>query len=210
MTRKPRSAPPKLDSTQQTLFDALIARGVGNRSILEIGCGAGRLHQRLLQEGASTAVGIELMAEQVDRARAASRRDGLDRRTTYVHDDFMNIADQIEAADITILDKVLHCYHDPRGLIRQSAAQAKSVYAVTFPARRPLLAASIRLLGPILSLFLPFRVRFSPPERIREWIREHGLERVYHQETEMWHVEIYERAEAQDCSRPIAPKLSPR
>ena len=183
----------RLDSTQQLLFDALKARSIEGQSVLEIGCGTGGLHRRLLDEGAFSAVGVELQAGYLAKATALSRELGHDDRTTYLKGDFMKLADRIEHADIVILDKVVHCYHDPESLIRQSTAHARSLYAVTFPANRPLLRASMRLLSPILRLFLPFRVRFSPPDTIRAWIRENGFERVYHHDSEAWHTEIYIR-----------------
>jgi magnesium-protoporphyrin O-methyltransferase len=193
MPEQATSSHGSLDSTQQLLFDALVARGIQGLSVLEIGCGVGRLHQRLLLDGAAAAVGIELSADYVKRAQALAREAGCHDRTTYHKGDFIEMADRIEPADVVILDKVVHCYHDPEALIRRSTAHARSLYAAAFPAPRPLLRASMWLLSPLLRLFLPFRVRFSPPEKIREWIRASGFERVFRQDTEMWHTEVYER-----------------
>jgi 2-polyprenyl-3-methyl-5-hydroxy-6-metoxy-1,4-benzoquinol methylase len=190
------SEPIRLDSTQQLLFDALKARGIEGHSVLEIGCGTGGLHHRLLAEGASSVTGIELQAQYLAKARARARELGHDDRTTYHKGDFMKLADRLEPADIVILDKVVHCTHDPKRLIRQSAAHTRSLYAVAFPARRPLLAMSMCLLSPILRMVLPFRVRFSPPDTIRAWIRDNGFERVFRHDTETWHTEIYERRDS--------------
>jgi len=198
MPEPTRSHQPSLDSTQRILFDALTDRGVAGRTILEVGCGDGRLHRRLLDEGAVSAVGIELQERYIVAAKDLARNENLDDRVTYYSDDFMELADALGPADIVILDKVVHCTHDPERLIRLSTATARSLYAVAFPAPRPLLRTSMRLLGPLLRLALPFRVRFSPPEQIRSWIRENGFERVFRQETEMWHVEIYEKAATLD------------
>ena len=183
-----------LDSTQQVLFDELVQRGVAGQSLLEIGCGSGGLHQELLRAGASEAVGIELMTDIVKKAEARSHSLGLSDRASYISGDFMEYKGTLESADIVILDKVVHCYHDPQSLIRESAAKAKTLLAVAFPAPRPLLAASMRILSPILRLFLPFRVKFTKPEQIRAWIRETGFERSFSQHTEMWHIEIYQRS----------------
>lgn len=193
MPDRPQSESIRLDSTQQLLFDALKAQGIEGHSVLEIGCGAGRLHQHLLEEGASSAVGIELIAEQVEKAKASAHNLGLDDRTAYHKGDFVKLADKIEPADITILDKVVHCYRDPESLIRQSTARTQSLYAVAFPANRPLLRFAMRLLSPILRLFLPFRVRFTPPDTVRGWILGNGFQRIFRHDTEMWHVEIYAR-----------------
>jgi hypothetical protein len=51
----------------------------------------------------------------------------------------------------------------------------------------------IRWLGPLASLFLPYRIRFSDPKAIRGWVREAGFERLSHDEKEMWHTEVYVR-----------------
>ena len=125
--------------------------------------------------------------------RALARSEGVADRVTYYREDFMELVDQIEPADLVILDKVVHCTHDPEGLIRRSTGHTRSLYAVAFPARRPLLALSMRLLSPLLRLVLPFRVRFSTPDTIREWIRGNGFERVFRRDSDMWHVEIYTR-----------------
>lgn len=192
----PESTPPKrpaLDSTQRILFDALRARGVDGQTILEVGCGDGRLHRRLLELGASSAVGIELQERYIVTAREYARAEELEDRVAYHSGDFMDLAVTLEPANIVILDKVVHCTHAPERLIRLSTAKARSLYAVAFPAPCPLLRTSMRLLSPLLRLVLPFRVRFSPPERVRTWIRGNGFERVFQQETEMWHTEIYAR-----------------
>ena len=188
-----QAAPIQLDSTQQLLFDALKAQGIEGRSVLEIGCGTGGLHHQMLLEGAASAVGIELSAEYLAKAKTRSHDLGHEDRTTYLEGDFVKLADQIEPADITILDKVVHCYHDPRALIQRSAARTRTLYAVSFLRSRWILRVSMRVLGPFARLFLPFRVRFSRPEAIRAWIREEGFERIFHAEGETFYTEIYAR-----------------
>ena len=63
------------------------------------------------------------------------------------------------------------------------------------------------LLRPILSFGLPFRVRFSTPEQIRAWTQENGFECVFDRESEMWHVEIYEKAATSGPDGRVAPSL---
>ena len=52
----------------------------------------------------------------------------------------------------------------------------------------------IGCLGPVTRLFLPFRPRFSRPEAIGAWVREAGFARLSHDETKLWHTEVYVRA----------------
>jgi len=175
------------------LLDALKDRGIQGQDVLEIGCGAGSLHHQLLLDGASSAVGIELSADSLAKARARSGELGLGDRTDYLEGDFVKLADRIETADITILDKVVHCYRDPRTLIQRSCAHTGSLYAISFLRSRWILRVCLRLLGPFARLFLPFRVRFSRPELVRTWIRDAGFERVFHSDGETFHSEIYRR-----------------
>ncbi|MFC2077307.1 class I SAM-dependent methyltransferase [Candidatus Bipolaricaulota bacterium] len=184
-----------LDSTQEQLFGALRARGIAGRSILEIGCGTGGLLHRLLEEGARSAVGVELSEQYLVKARARASRLGHEGRVVYLKGDFMEISDQIEPADVTILDKVVHCYHDPRTLIRRSTAHTRTLYAVSFLRSRWVLRVCLLLLGPFARLFLPFRVRFSRPEVVRAWIREEGFERIFQTEGETFYAEVYRRRE---------------
>ncbi|MFC2095118.1 class I SAM-dependent methyltransferase [Candidatus Bipolaricaulota bacterium] len=193
MTDQKEPASMQLDSTQQVILDALIARGIEGRSILEIGCGTGGLHHQLLAEGAASAIGVELSADYLAKAKARSRDLGHEDRATYHKGDFVELADQIEPADITILDKVVHCYHDPRLLIRESTAHTRNLYAVSFLKNRWILRVAMRLLGPFMRFFFPFRIRFSHPEKIRFWIQEEGFELGFQAEGETFHTEIYTR-----------------
>ena len=51
-----------LEPSQEQLLAALRAQGIEGRRVLEIGCGVGHLHHRLLDEGAASVVGVEFSA----------------------------------------------------------------------------------------------------------------------------------------------------
>ena len=182
---------PTLDSTQQRLLDELSAIGIRAKTILEIGCGAGGLHPSLLDREASHVVGIDLIPEQIKKARSRAAALGIADRTTYIEGDYLTLASQITSADIVILDKVIHCTHAPESLIQQSTAHSVSIYAVTFPVQRLLLKLSIKLLSPLLRFMFPFRITYTRPETIRSWIVQRGFEPIHREEMEMWNIEIY-------------------
>ena len=48
------------EDSQRKLVEGLKQVGFDNATLLEIGCGVGYLHQSLLEQGALTAVGIDL------------------------------------------------------------------------------------------------------------------------------------------------------
>ena len=66
-----------LEPSQKGLMKGLMSSGFSDASLLDIGCGTGYLHQRLLQAGAKRAVGVDLSTEMVKEARRQAREQGL-------------------------------------------------------------------------------------------------------------------------------------
>jgi 2-polyprenyl-3-methyl-5-hydroxy-6-metoxy-1,4-benzoquinol methylase len=57
------------EKTQRQLLAGIRQHGLAEANLLEIGCGAGHLHQALLQAGARQAVGVDLSARLLEEAR---------------------------------------------------------------------------------------------------------------------------------------------
>ncbi|HMK21014.1 MAG TPA: class I SAM-dependent methyltransferase, partial [Terriglobales bacterium] len=125
-----------LERSQKQLMKGLTSSGFSDASLLDIGCGTGYLHQRLLQAGAARAVGVDLSTEMLEQARAQAREQGLAERTEYREGDFVELAESLAPADIVILDKVICCYPDADALVQRSARLAGRVYAFTVPRDR--------------------------------------------------------------------------
>lgn len=193
----------ELELNQEQLLAALRAQGIAGRRILDIGCGVGHLHHRLLDEGAASVVGVEFSAAYLEQAQALAQALGHEDRVTYLEGDFTELANQIEPADVTILDKVVHCYQEPERLVRQSTAHTRFLYALTFPRDRWWIRWMIRFVTIVMRFLpMPWRPRFSLPETIRTWVREAGFVRLSHDETRMWHTEVYiRREEAREFDR---------
>ena len=100
------------EPSQQQLIAGLEQVGYRDATVLEIGCGVGHLHQSLLEQGADSAVGIDLASSMLAEARDWAGERGLTERTDYIEGDFMLVADQVDPADISLLDKVVCCYPD--------------------------------------------------------------------------------------------------
>jgi magnesium-protoporphyrin O-methyltransferase len=190
-----------LKRSQEQLLAALRVQGIKGRSVLDIGCGTGYLHHRLLEEGAASVVGVDFSVDDLEQAKELARTLGHQDRATYLAGDFVELAGQIEPADVTVLDKVVHCYQEPERLVRQSTAHTRLLYALTFPRDCWRMRLFIRCLGPVAGRFLPYRPTFSHPEAIRTWVREAGFVRLSHDETESWHTEVYARRRTRVISR---------
>lgn len=182
------------ERTQRQLMDGIQRAGLDGADLLEVGCGTGGLHQALLRAGAARATGVDLSEGMLASARAASATQGLEGRTDYRQGDFVQIADAVPEADITILDKVVCCYPDWENLLERSLAKTRRVYALTYPRDRALTRAGIRFIGLGLDLFrCCYRPYVHPPDGIRERILSQGFQRVYAALTTSWHTEVYVR-----------------
>ncbi len=184
-----------LERTQRQLVAGLGAAAIAGASLLEIGSGVGYLHQQLLEQGAATAVGIDLSEAMLAEAQALALRRGLADRTRYVHGDFHEIAGTVEAADITILDKVVCCYPDAEGLLADAASHSKVLCALTFPrahwANRlgaRLGVVALRLVG---SAYRPF---IHDPAMIADRLQRAGFERIFAARTAFWLTWVYRRS----------------
>jgi len=65
------------EPSQKQLLAGLRQAGYGGKMVLEIGSGVGHLHQTLLEQGAQSAVGIDLASSMVEEAEAWAVERGL-------------------------------------------------------------------------------------------------------------------------------------
>jgi 2-polyprenyl-3-methyl-5-hydroxy-6-metoxy-1,4-benzoquinol methylase len=182
------------EPSQKQLFEGLIKSGINGATLLEIGCGVGYLHQRLLQAGAASATGIDLSSKMLDEARVEARALGLSERTIYREGDFVELADSISPADVVVLDKVICCYPDADSLVNRSAAKATSAYAFTVPRNRIAVRAAMAISGFILKLIrCGFRAYVHDPAVIDRWLTDASFERTFENCTLVWLTRVYTR-----------------
>ena len=180
------------EPSQQQLLEGLQQAGYQDMKILEIGSGVGHLHQTLLEQGASSAVGIDLASKMICEAQkwAAERR--LNDRTTYVEGDFMEIADTVIEADVTVLDKVVCCYPDAEGLVSASLEKTNRVYALTYPRNRWYIRAVMGVTAAVMKIMRSdFRSYVHDPELIENWISGSGFDKVYQNNNMVWLTQVY-------------------
>ncbi len=182
------------EPAQRQLIEGVRQAGFADASLLEIGCGVGYLHQQLLREGAARAQGVDISEEMLAQARALARETGLAERTEYRQGDFVALADSLDSADVTLLDKVVCCYPDAEALVTRSTAKTRRVYALTYPHDNLFNRAGVRLLGCFLWLVRSsFRTYVHDPRRIEGWITAAGFEKGYENRTFLWLTQVYVR-----------------
>ncbi len=122
-----------LGADQRRLLAALVADGVEDRTVLDIGGGVGAIHHDLLRAGVRSVTDVDGSTAYLDVAQQEARRQGDADRIAYRHGDFVEIAEEIDPADVVILLRVLCCYPDMPALVRESTAKARRSYAVIYP-----------------------------------------------------------------------------
>ncbi len=182
--------------TRQTrcLLDTLRQQGVDGLSLLDIGGGIGAIQHELLRAGASRATHVDASSAYLRASQAEAERQGHSDRTAYLHGDFVQLAAQVEPADIVTLDRVLCCYHNMPALVRASAACARRWYGLVFPRD----TWWVKLGVPLLNFFLglrrePFKVFVHPTAAVDALAREQGFVPVRHRRFWLWQVLIYQR-----------------
>lgn len=182
------------EPSQQQLIQGLTEADYKDASLLEVGSGVGYLHQILLQRGARNAVGIDLAQDMLKEAQSWADEKGLTDRVQYIQGDFIELLDQVEPADITILDKVVCCYPHAKLLIKSSTVKTNRVYALTYPRNRWFIRITIEVMAFIFKLSgSDFRAFVHNPDDVERWIRESGFKKVYQDKTFLWLTQVYQK-----------------
>jgi SAM-dependent methyltransferase len=179
------------EASQKQLMAGVEQVGYRGATVLDIGCGVGHLHQTLLEQGARSAVGIDLAPRMLVEARDWAVQRGLSDRAVYIEGDFMTL-DGIDNADICLLDKVVCCYPDARGLVEKSLAKTKRVYGLTYPRDRWFIRLGAKVIACVLWLMRSeFRSYVHDPVQIASWITHAGFAKRFEAQTTAWLTQIY-------------------
>lgn len=182
------------EPSQQLLMQGLQQAGYKDASLLEVGSGVGYMHQILLEQGANNAVGIDLAADMLKEAQEWADEKGLTDRVQYIQGDFIELLDQVDSAEVTILDKVVCCYPHAELLVNSSTAKTNRVYALTYPRNRWFIRVAIEVMAFILKLSgSDFRAFVHNPNDIEAWITEAGFKKAYQNKTFIWLTQIYQK-----------------
>lgn len=180
------------EPSQKQLMEGLEQAGYQDASILEIGSGVGHLHQTLLEQGAASAIGVDLASKMIEEARRWAEERTLTDRTDYVEGDFMEISESLPDADVTLLDKVVCCYPDADGLVHSSLSKTGRVYALTYPRDRWYVRVMMGFVALAMKIVRSdFRPYVHDPERIEKWITEAGFDKLYQNNNMVWLTQVY-------------------
>lgn len=95
------------DKTTIMLTEALKVEGVNGLKLLDIGGGVGAIQHELISAGVDQATDVEASSAYLDAAFEEAQRQGHADQISYHYGNFIDLADNIQPADIVTLDRVI-------------------------------------------------------------------------------------------------------
>jgi len=184
-----------LSRSSRLLLRFILDNNVRDRSILDLGCGAGGLSFELLKEGASSSVGFDLSPKMISTAMELSQANGFERRTKF---QLGNAAtSELPGSDIVVMDKVLCCYSEWRPLLKNAMEASHGLVGFTVPRDEGITKLPFRLALRIANYFQKRRrgVLFylHPLGTVDKTLRDSGFKRHRKQGSRFWLVFLYSR-----------------
>ncbi len=183
-----------LDETTEWLLDAIKARGVDGMSLLDIGGGVGMIQHELLKSGASKATHVDASSAYIEAAQREAKRRKLREKIEWHHGNFVDLAPDLDPADIVTLDKVICCYNDMPSLVKASAKLAKHYYGLVYPRDAWWFRAAARVMNSFQWLIRnPYRMFVHPSAEVERLFKKAGLKPAFHRQDWLWQVALYTR-----------------
>jgi magnesium-protoporphyrin O-methyltransferase len=166
-----------LDVRARRLMRALERRvGLQGRSTLEIGIGTGGFTVEMLKRGATSAVGVDAMSNQLQQAQTLAREAGVADRLQLQLGDVTAIGEQLGESDVVVLDRVICCYPDWSALLTVAALHARMALAISYP-RQSWYSRIWITSGNLFMRVLrrTFRIHLHSPGAMQQLLRTHGF-----------------------------------
>ena len=182
--------------TTIAVLDWLKNRGQKELSLLDVGGGVGIIQHELFKAGVvETAVHIDAAQPYLQASQEEAKRLGHAEQITYQHGNFVDLAEEIEPADIVTLDRVLCCYHDMPAMVQATAVSAKKYIGLIFPQDRWLFKLGVSVVNAGLRLSgNPFRIFIHPTQIVDAILQQNGFQRQMHKKFLFWQSMVYTKA----------------
>ncbi len=115
------------------LIDIILAEGVEDARVLDIGAGVGAVHVALLEAGATAAIDVDASRHFIATAGAEAERRGLHGRVDYRYGDVVELAADLPPVDIVTLDSVICCYPYLDPLLAAATRSRPRLVGITYP-----------------------------------------------------------------------------
>ena len=187
----------RLHKPTTELIEIIVARGVEDAHVLDIGAGVGAVHVALLEAGAAVAIDVDASREFLATARAEAARRGLDGRVDYRYGDIVELQSDLPPVDIVTLDSVICCYPYLEPLLAAATRSRPHLVGITYPRDVWWMRAFMRLYN------LAHAVRRSPARyfvhrhaQLERRMKAEGYQNAHEGGIRVWRVVLYRRVAA--------------
>lgn len=182
------------DVTTRLLRDALSEARLVSGTILDIGAGLGLLSLELLDSGAVNTTAIDASDAFVEAGKREAARRGKARRVAFTHGDFVELAEQLPAASVVVMDRAVCCYPQYQPLLSAALDHAHQAFAWSYPRERWFVRLAIGVENAVRRLRSdPFRAFVHPVREMQQLVAGAGFELVDRRQTTMWSIEVHRR-----------------
>src|SRR5438876_1993592 len=168
---------------------------VWDRSLLDLGCGAGSLSLELLKERAANAVGFQLSPKMIGAATELAQANGFESRAKFQLGN--GATSELPESDIVVMDKVLCCYSEWKLLLKNAIEASRVMIGFTVPRDEGITKLPFRIALSIVNYFQRRRggVLFylHPLGSVDKTLRDSGFNRLRKQTSRFWLVFLYSR-----------------
>ena len=184
-----------IDSMAESIVGHLEVQGIDGMSVLEVGGGVGDVQIELLKLGAESAVNLELSDAYGPAAKELADEAGFGERMTQRFGDFVEMQDDVEPADIVLLNRVVCCYPFVDPMMRAAVAKTNRHLALVFPRERWGSKVGIAMSNKLNSWRgCEFRAFVHPVDDIEAVATRSGLEAQHRHRNFVWQAVVFSRA----------------
>jgi len=185
-----------LDEIERRIVASAKEAGVQGARVLEIGGGIGVIQAELLQVGAATGEIVELVVAYEPYARELASDKGLSDRVTFRVVDLVEDPDDVEPADVVVLNRVVCCSPDGIELTGIAGRLARRTLVLSYPRDVVWVRLGVGLIDLGQRLFgRSFRAFVHSPAKLRAAVEEQGLRATDLGRTAFWEYSTLERAQ---------------
>ncbi len=180
--------------TTRQLLEALTAAGVAGQTLLDIGGGIGVIQHELRAAGVTEITSVDASRAYLAMARQEAERQGYADAARYLYGDFVALADDVDAADIVTLDRVVCCYPDMEGLLNAAAPRARRFLGLVYPRDKWWTRLGVMAINGFNALGdNPFRSFVHPTAAVEGIAASHALRKIVHHHGLVWQVVLFAR-----------------
>jgi magnesium-protoporphyrin O-methyltransferase len=122
------------EKSTRVLLDLIRASiDILDATVLDIGGGVGAVHHELLKSGAAFATDVDGSSAYIAASQQEATRLNHTDRISHHLGNFVDVAGDVDSADIVTLDRVICCYPDLPSLAGAAASKATKLIGLVWP-----------------------------------------------------------------------------